>query len=211
METPRTHAGQPDSNIEFWFDFGSNYSYLSMMRIEDAAARHGVTVTWRPFLLGPIFKSFGWDSSPFLQQKAKADYMWQDMVRQCRKYHLPWTKPTTFPRRALLPIRVALLGAEQPWLGEYCRRIMALNFAEDRDIDSPETMTEVLAQLGLPATQLIDTAQSEPNKPKLREQTDTAKARGIFGAPTFFVRGEMFWGNDRLDDALDFAAQQGRR
>jgi len=133
------------------------------------------------------------------------------MVRQCRKYELPWRKPSQFLRRALLPMRVALLGAEQPWMGEDCRQIMTLNFAEDRDIDSPEAVAEILAHLGLPATELIDTAQSAANKLKLREQTTAAESRGIFGTPTFFVQDEMFWGNDRLDDALDFAARQGRR
>jgi 2-hydroxychromene-2-carboxylate isomerase len=196
--------------IEFWFDFGSNYSYLSVMRIEDVAARCGVEIAWRPFLLGPIFKSFGWNTTPFLLQKEKGDYMWKDMVRQCRKYDLPWMKPTTFPRRALLPSRVALLGAAEPWIGEFCRRIMLLNFAKDSDIDSPEAVGEVLKKLELPAAQIIRDAQSEQNKLKLREQTETAKTRGIFGAPTFFVHGEMFWGNDRLDDALSFAMERAR-
>jgi len=211
METALTQTTKPDGEIEFWFEFASTYSYLSVMRIEDAAARLGVTVAWKPFLLGPIFKSFGWDSSPFLQQKAKGEYMWQDMARQCHKHELPWTRPTTFPRRTLLPLRVALIGAEAPWMGEYCRRIMSLNFAADREIDSPEVVGDVLTQLGLPAARLIDTAQAEKTKRQLREQTDTAMARGVFGAPTFFVQGEMFWGNDRLDDALALAAQAGRR
>ncbi|WP_266160873.1 DsbA family protein, partial [Dyella silvatica] len=65
--------------IEFWFEFGSNYSYLSLMRIEALAAEHGVALAWRPFLLGPIFKSFGWDSSPFVLQQAKGAYVWHDM------------------------------------------------------------------------------------------------------------------------------------
>lgn len=188
--------------IDFWFDFGSNYSYLSVMRIEAAAARCGVQVRWKPFLLGPIFRSFGWDTSPFLLQKAKGDYMWVDIARECRKAGLAWQRPTTFPRASLLALRVALLGAEQDWIGAYCRRIMSLNFAEDRDIESPSVVAEVLDQLELPAQQILDDAQSQANKLKLRAQTETAQAMGIFGAPTFFVGTEMFWGNDRLDDAL---------
>jgi 2-hydroxychromene-2-carboxylate isomerase len=191
--------------IEFWFEFGSNYSYLSVMRIEDAAARRCVKVIWKPFLLGPIFKSFGWDTSPFVLQKEKGEYMWRDMARQCRKYQLPWRRPTTFPRRTLLPMRIALLGAAQPWIGAYCKRIMLLNFAEDREVDSPETVSDVLTHLGLPAAEILGDAQGEANKLGLRDQTATAKAKGIFGAPTFFVHGEMFWGNDRLDDALALA------
>ena len=188
--------------IEFWFEFGSNYSYLSVMRIEAAAAQRDVAVRWRPFLLGPIFRSLGWSTSPFVLQKAKGDYVWQDMVRQCRKHGLPWQRPTEFPRSALLPLRVALVGAEQPWIGAYCRRIMSLNFAEDRAIDDPIIVAEVLMQLGLNAHTILDEAQSDANKLKLRQQTEAAQARGIFGAPTFFVGNEMFWGDDRLDDAL---------
>ena len=90
-------------SIEFWFEFGSNYSYLSAMRIEEAAAQCGVVVRWRPFLLGPIFQSFGWSSSPFVLQKAKGAYVWKDMERQCDKYGIPWQMPSVFPRPATLP------------------------------------------------------------------------------------------------------------
>ncbi|WP_430420218.1 2-hydroxychromene-2-carboxylate isomerase [Methylibium petroleiphilum] len=193
--------------IEFWFEFASNYSYLSVMRIEACAARRGVQVRWKPFLLGPIFRSFGWQTSPFVLQKAKGDYVWQDMARQCRKYDLAWTRPSGFPRSSLLPSRVALVGAEQDWIGAYCRRVMSINFGEDREIDTNKVVTEVLAALGLPARQIIDEAQSEPNKLRLRQQTETAARRGIFGAPMFFVGDDMFWGNDRLDDALDHCVQ----
>src|SRR3954468_18532414 len=120
----RVHDGQ--RKIEFWFDFASNYSYLSVMRIEDAAAGIGAKVVWRPFLLGPIFKSFGWDNSPFVLQPEKGEYMWKDMARECKNYGLPWIRPSTFPRPSMLPARVAIVGAEQLWIGEYCRRIMLL-------------------------------------------------------------------------------------
>lgn len=188
--------------IEFWFEFASNYSYLSVMRIEAAAARLGVEVCWRPFLLGPIFQSLGWNNSPFVLQKAKGNYVWQDMVRECEKYGLPWTRPSTFPRASLLPLRVALVGAEQGWMGAYCRRVMSLNFVEDSEIDSRDVLAEVLTQLGLPASAILDEALSDANKLRLRQQTETAANRGVFGAPMFFVGDEMFWGNDRLDDAL---------
>lgn len=190
--------------LEFWFDFGSNYSYLSTMRIEAEAAAHGIGIRWRPFLLGPIFRSFGWESSPFVLQKEKGDYTWKDMARQCRKYGLPWQRPTNFPRPAVLPLRIALAGTTQPWMGEFCRRTMSMNFAEDRDIDSPQAMHELLTSLGLPAHRVIEEALSDSNKLRLHQQTETAVEKGIFGAPTFFVGDEMFWGNDRLDEAIAF-------
>lgn len=188
--------------LDFWFDFASNYSYLSVMRIEEVAARLGVELRWRPFLLGPIFQSLGWNNSPFVLQKAKGDYVWQDMVRECEKYGLPWAPPTIFPRASLLALRVGLVGAEQGWMGDYSRRVMSLNFVEDREIDSRDVLTGVLTQLGLPACAIIDDALSDANKSRLRQQTETAANRGVFGAPTFFVGDDRFWGNDRLQDAL---------
>jgi 2-hydroxychromene-2-carboxylate isomerase len=107
----------------------------------------------------------------------------------------------------VLPARVALLRAGEPWIGDFCRRVMLLNFAEDRDINSEQAIGDVLTALELPAAEVMREAQSEPNKARLRKQTDTAQARGVFGAPTFFVGEEMFWGNDRLDDALALAAR----
>lgn len=192
--------------LEFWYEFGSNYSYLSVMRIEALAECHGVTIVWKPFLLGPIFKSFGWDNSPFVLQKEKGAYVWKDIERECLKYGLPFKYPSTFPRGALLSIRVALLGADQPWIAAYSKRMMQLNFVEDRDISSVEAVGGVLAELGLPAAQLIAQAQSDANKERLREQIEAGRQKGVFGAPTFFAGDEMFWGNDRLEDAMRFAA-----
>lgn len=195
------------ATLEFWFEFASNYSYLTVMRIDALAAEYGVAVVWKPFLLGPVFKSFGWNNSPFVLQKEKGAYVWQDMTRQCKKYRIPWTRPTAFPRASLLPMRVALVGAEQPWMNEYCQRIMQINFVEDRPIDHADVVNEVLTSLNLPASDILLAAQSEENKHRLRLQTEQAHQRGIFGAPTFFVGTDMFWGNDRLEDALIFAAQ----
>lgn len=200
-------SGRP-AEIEFWFEFASNYSYLSVMRIEDEARRRGVDISWKPFLLGPIFRALGFETSPFLLQREKAAHMWQDMVRQCRKYGLGWTKPSDFPRLSVLPARVALVGAQEPWIGAFCRRVMELNFVHDEDINKAERLTPILTELGLPGAEILERAQTDSTKTRLREQTDEARRRGIFGAPTFFVGAEMFWGDDRLDDALLLAAEQ---
>lgn len=192
--------------IEFWYEFGSNYSYLSVMRIEQAAAARDIPIIWQPFLLGPIFQKLGWTNSPFVLNPDKGDYVWADMVRECAKHGLPWTRPTTFPRSALLPARVALLGLGQDWLPAYSRRIMEINFVEDRDIDDAEVVASALEGLGLPAAELLEQARSDAHKQRLREQGERAVARRLFGAPTFFVGDEMFWGNDRLDDALNRCA-----
>ncbi len=189
-------------SLDFWFEFGSQYSYLSVMRIAPLAASHTVTVRWRPFLLGPIFRQLGFAGSPFVEQKLKGEYVWKDLARQARKFGLGWQRPSRFPRSAVLPARIALLAADESWGPEFCRRVMAMNFVEDREIDDASAMHALLTAMALPAESLIASAQQESNKSRLREQTDTAWEMGIFGAPMFVADGEMFWGNDRLEDAL---------
>lgn len=129
------------------------------------------------------------------------------------KYGLPWRRPSAFPRSALLPMRVATLGAHGPsaqasWLGEFCRRVMRQNWVEDREIDAPDAVREALAGLAPDPDAIIAAALAPENKLRLRANTDTAAARGIFGAPTFFLGDEMFWGNDRLEGALALARRQ---
>lgn len=196
-----------ESSLQFWFEFGSTYSYLSAARIEDAAAAAGVSVSWEPFLLGPIFKEEGWNDSPFNVYPAKGRYMWRDVERLCTKYRIPFAKPSRFPRNTLLPTRVAYLAsaAREPWLPDFIRATFRANFAEDRDIGQPTVVGAILDSLGQSGTELIERAQSPENKQCLRTQTKRAGELGIFGAPSFVVEGELFWGNDRLEDALAWA------
>ncbi len=197
--------------MELWFDLASNYSYLTLMRIEPLAERAGVSLRWEPFLLGPVFEAFGWKSSPFVLQKEKGAYVWKDMERQAAKYGLPWKKPARFPQNTVLPVRVALSGRGEAWVRPFCRAMARANFAEDRDISSAEAVGEALSALGLPVEAILARAQSAEEKPRLRAQVQRAQALGIFGAPTFFVDGEMYWGNDRLEDALEAARRSSVR
>ncbi len=194
--------------IEFWFDFGSNYSYLSMLRIRRLAADAGVQVCLMPFMLGPIFKTFGWETSPFVLQPLKGNYVWRDMQRQCDKYGLPWQRPSVFPRNGLLAARVALQGEGELWLGAFCEQVMRANFAEDREIGDDNVLAAILDGLGVDSATVLAAAGTDPAKHALRERTAHAQARGIFGAPMFFVGDEMFWGTDRLEDAIAQATQQ---
>jgi 2-hydroxychromene-2-carboxylate isomerase len=196
------------NNIEFWFDFGSNYSYLSMMRIRQLAAGAGVQIRLKPFMLGPIFKSLGWETSPFVLQTMKGNYVWRDMQRQCGKYGLRWQRPSVFPRNALLAARVALQGEGTPWMDAFCEQVMLANFADDREIGDEAVIAGILAGLGADSETLIAQARTDAVKTALRTRTAEAQARGIFGAPMFFVGDEMFWGNDRLDDAVALAARR---
>ena len=192
------------SSLEFWFEFGSTYSYLSAARIEDVSAAAGVSVRWEPFLLGPIFAEQGWDDSPFNVYPAKGRYMWRDVERLCAKYRIPFTKPSRFPRNSLLAARVACLAkaTSERWLPEFVRAVFRANFAEDREIGDAAEIRSILDSLGRPGARLVEQAQAPENKLRLREQTRRVVELGIFGAPSFVVGEELFWGDDRLEDAL---------
>jgi len=191
-----------EPTLDFWFEFASTYSYPAAVRIADAAGRAGVRVQWRPFLLGPIFGGQGWNDSPFNIYPAKGRYMWRDLERICAKLEVPFRHPSQFPRNGLLAARVACANAGEPWAPDFVRGVYRANFAEDRDIAHPEVVAGVLRSLGLQAEQMLEGAQTPAAKQRLREQTDEAIQLGVFGAPTFIVGGELFWGNDRLEDAI---------
>jgi 2-hydroxychromene-2-carboxylate isomerase len=190
--------------LEFWFEFASSYSYPAAMRVEGAARAAGVALVWKPFLLGPIFGAQGWNDSPFNIYLAKGRYMWRDLERICARLGVPLHRPSRFPRNGLLAARVALVAADAPWGAEFVRAVYRANFADDRDIADVAVVRDLLAQVGADAPAVLEAAQPRDNKDGLRRQTEEAVALGIFGAPTFVSRGELFWGNDRLEDALDW-------
>jgi 2-hydroxychromene-2-carboxylate isomerase len=202
-------TGQP--MLDFWFEFASTYSYPAAMRIAPLAAAHGVTVRWRPFLLGPIFKAQGWDNSPFNLYPAKGRYMWRDLERICGALGLPFTQPSPFPQNALLASRVAMAALTQRWGEDYCRAVYRAEFGESRNIGEPAAIAAVLTALGQNAEQVMQQAQGDAIKAALRAQTEEAQRLGIFGAPSFVTRdSELFWGNDRLEAALDWASVHSR-
>ena len=136
--------------------------------------------------------------------------MWRDLARLAHKYDLPLRLPSRFPRNGLLAARVALVGAREGWVEPFAKAVMTANFAEDREISEPTVITAILDAQGLPADDILQRAQAESNKTALREQTERAVELGLFGAPSFRVDGELFWGNDRLEDALAWASGRQR-
>ncbi len=194
-------------NLDFWFEFGSTYSYPAAMRVEALAAERGVTVSWRAFLLGPIFREQGWNDSPFNLYASKGRYMWRDLERICAAHRIPFRYPSAFPRNGLLAARVACRFAEAPWLPDFVRAVYRANFEEDLDISEPATITRCLASSGEDPDALLEEAQSAGSKDQLRIQTQQASRLGIFGAPSFLVGSELFWGSDRLEDALSWVVE----
>src|SRR5262245_60343885 len=190
--------------LEFWFEFASTYSHVAALRIEAVARAAGVTVIWKPFLLGPIFRKQGWNDSPFNIYPAKGVYMWKDMERQCAKHGVPFRKPSAFPRPSLLATRVATALESSPQrVAEFSRRVYLANFHDDADTTNDDIVRGVLKSLGWPdAEDVLARAISAETKQRLRRRSDEAFERGIFGAPTFLIGSELYWGNDRLEDAL---------
>jgi len=199
-----------DPILDFWFDFASTYSYLAAARIRPLAAAANVQVRFRPFLLGPIFKTQGWETSPFNLYDAKGRYMWRDMERLAAEQSLPFRRPDPFPQNSLLPARVALFGLTQGWGEDFSVAVFHVQFVEDGLINEPHTLAEVLTYLKVDAEAALAAAQSDDIKSALRLQTEEAQRLGVFGAPTFVTAdGELFWGNDRLEQALRWAKRTG--
>jgi len=196
--------------IDFWYEFASTYSYPTAMRIERLAADRGVDVRWRPFLLGPIFKAFGWNDSPFNIFEAKGRYMWRDLARVCAADGLPLKlPPVRFPQNGLKAARLALAGEKDGWTPAFTRAVFAANYAEQKDISDEETLRAILDGIGVDAEAALTAAASPEVKKALKAKTAEAQARGLFGAPSFTVGDtqacELFWGNDRLEAALAWA------
>jgi 2-hydroxychromene-2-carboxylate isomerase len=196
------------ADIEFWYEFASTYSYPAAMRIEALAADAGLAVLWRPFLLGPIFKAYGWNDSPFNIFAAKGRYMWRDLARICETYGLPLKlPPVSFPQNGLKAARLAMVGEPQGWTPAFTRAVFVANYAEQKDISADQTLAAILEGLGVDAAAAFEVANAPDNKEALKRQTEEAAARGLFGAPSFTIGDELFWGNDRLEAALAWAAR----
>ena len=194
------------ASLDFFYEFASPYSYLAAMRIAALAEGAGVTVRWRPFLLGPIFRAQGYAASPAEVFPLKGAHMWRDLARLAAIAHLPpVTRPDPFPPNAILAARVAV------WLDDasrpaFSRAVFTAAFAQGRDIAARETVRQLLAGLGHFCDDIIAEAEAPANKERLRGETEAAGRLGIFGAPSFVTPdGELFWGNDRLEMALDHA------
>jgi len=197
------------ATIEFWFDFASTYSYPAAMRMEAEAHARGVMVEWRPFLLGPVFGAQGMKDSPFNLFPTKGQYMIRDLQRICAELDLPFMLPTPFPQNSLLCARIAtaLEGAPRQ---RFTQAAYSLEFGEGRAISDPLNAAEALRRAGLD-TAIVEKAQEESVKMALRASTDEAMQKGVFGAPSFLTPdGELFWGNDRLEAALDWAVKHAK-
>ena len=190
--------------IEFWFEFGSTYTYLTVARLESVARSRGIRVDWRPFLLMPIMIEQGMPEGPFLPYPNKLRYMWRDLERRAQRHGVNYRKPSVYPPNTLLTARVGRLGQNEGWCAAFTKEVFRLHWTEDVIIGTDENIRRSISSTGKNADEVITRAQSDDNKQALRGQTEHAKALGIFGSPTFIIGDEVFWGDDRLEEAMEF-------
>lgn len=178
--------------IEFFWDPASTYSYLAATQIEAFAHQHDATVVWKPFLIGKAFEATGNKMPAAIPAKAK--YMFKDVTLWARYYQVPFAMPKLFPLNSVLASRVVIAANDVA----FTLALLKAYWVEGQDLSQPEVLAAIIKSQGRDAEALLAAAGSQPVKDVLRANTDDAIARGVFGAPTFFINGQMFWGNDRL-------------
>lgn len=183
--------------IEFYWDPASPFTYLAATQIGALAADCGATLAWKPFVLGKAFEATG--NRPPVSVPAKGQHLFKDLKRWATFYSVPFQFPKSFPVNSILPERAAIAADKAGQGAEFALAIMRAHWGEGRDISQPEEVKAVSASLGLDGDAILAATQDPAVKEALKANTEEAIKRGTFGAPTFFVGGEMFWGNDRLE------------
>lgn len=182
--------------IECFFDFGSPATYLAWTQLPRLAAKHNATLIWRPMLLGAVFKATG-NQSPAMNP-AKGRYMLIDFQRYAKHYDVPMTFNPFFPINTMTLMRGAVALQGDPRFDDYLDTVFKAIWVDEQNMGQPEVVVDVLAKAGFDANALLAKCSDEAVKEKLKANTEEAVARGAFGAPTVYVDGEMFFGQDRL-------------
>lgn len=184
--------------IDFYFDFSSPYGYFASLAIDELAGRHGRSVTWRPILLGAVFKITGGQPLPTIP--LKGSYTAHDLARTARLMKVPFKMPSRFPVSGTAPSRAYYWVADRdPALArKLAQALFHAYFAEDRDISNPEVTGNVAAKLGVDKAELTQALNDPAVKERLKAEVDAAIERGVFGSPYIVIDGEPFWGADRL-------------
>jgi len=189
--------------IDFWFSIGSTYTYLTVMRLPALARDRQVEFRWRPFDVRRIMVAQ--NNIPFRDKPVKAAYMWRDIERRAARLGLNPRLPAPYPLEHLtLANQVALVGADEGWGQDYCIETYRRWFHDGQPAGSEPNLSQSLAAIGQDPARVLEIARSDQIAAALIRQTDDCAALGVFGAPCFVVGGEVFWGDDRLEDALDW-------
>lgn len=187
--------------IDFWFSIGSTYTYLSAMRLPSFAASTGIEFVWRPFNVRQIM--IAQNNIPFADKPVKTAYMWRDIGRRARRYGLSPSLPAPYPIHDLpLANQVALIGMREGWGIRFTTETYRLWFEEGMPAGAEPNLSRSLERAGQNSVSTLERAAV--SDAALAETTAQATRLGIFGSPTFVVDGEVFWGDDRLEDAVEW-------
>jgi len=191
--------------IEFWFSIGSTYTYLSVTRIAALAKEAGASFSWQPFSVRKIMREM--DNVPFPpSKKVKVDYMWRDIERRAQGYGFSARVPAPYPLGEFdLANRVAVLGKQEGWCEDYVRATYRRWFIEGQEAGGEPNLPQTLSEIGQDLSHVLERANSPDIEAAYLEQTERAQRLGIFGSPSFVIDGELFWGDDRLEDAIRWA------
>jgi len=193
-------------SIDFWFSVGSTYTYLTASRLEQVAATEGVTFNWKVFSVRTIMREQ--NNAPFVGKPVKTAYMWRDIGRRAAGYGLSARLPAPYPLKELdLACRIALLGLAEGWGKPYIVASYRRWFVDGHEPAQEPNLSASLAEVGQQATRVVARAAGDDVVETYEDNTHQARRLGIFGSPTFAVGGELFWGDDRLDDALTWYRQ----
>jgi 2-hydroxychromene-2-carboxylate isomerase len=185
--------------VEIWFDVVCPYAYLASTQIDSVAARAGARVRWEPMLLGGVFRAIGQGNDPNqTMSEAKRLHTARDLERWSEHFGVPLRRPASHPRRTVLAMR-AICAAPDEQRVSAIHALFAAYWARGEDVSDPKVVIAALDAAGLDGAGLLARADDAAIKDDLRVRTDRAVEKGIFGVPTMFVEGEMFWGQDRLD------------
>ncbi len=198
----RVEAGM--RQLDFFYFFGSGYAYLSVLRISDVAAKAGVTVNWRPFNVRPLMR----ENNVMLRDEAqKVRYMWRDVERRAAQHGLAFVKPPVWPTEPdLLASRVAMVAAEEGWVQTYSVASFRAWYLDGLPLGTTESLGVILPRVGQDPARVLALAERPEATARLEAETEAARKLGAFGSPTFVAGGELFWGDDRLEEAVAWAA-----
>ncbi len=187
--------------IDFWFSTGSTYTYLTVSRLQAVAAKERIRFNWRPFSVRAIMREQ--NNIPFVGKPVKTAYMWRDIERRAAMYGLQAKVPAPYPLKEFdLAHRVTLLGLAEGWGEAYVVASYRRWFVDGQEPGLDPNLSASLAEAGQDSRQVLERAAAEEIGRKYDTETAEARRLGVFGSPTFAVGGELFWGDDRLDDAL---------
>ena len=197
------------SEIDFWFSIGSTYTYLSVNRIAEVAKKESLSINWKPFSVRKIMMDM--DNIPFTppSKKVKSDYMWRDIERRAKFYGFEAKVPAPYPLKEFdLANQIAILGMNEGWGVDYVTITYKRWFQQGKEPATEPNLSEILNELNLNKDEVNTNANSENIKNQYLQNTENAYKQGVFGSPTFIYNGEVFWGDDRLEDCIKWIKSQ---